>query len=52
MPLPKLVQYLNGSKELKNISILLARVLAAKLHSADVERLISKSNTLKSKFAC
>jgi len=48
MPLPKLVQYLSASNELKNISILLARVIAAKPHSADVERLISKSNILKS----
>ncbi|KAL5233951.1 hypothetical protein ACI65C_001361 [Semiaphis heraclei] len=48
MPLPKLVQYLSGSKEFKNITILLARVIAAKPHSADVERLISKSNILKS----
>jgi len=48
MPLPKLVQYLSGSDEFKNITILLARVIAAKPHSADVERLISKSNILKS----
>lgn len=39
MPLPKLLQYL--SNEFKNISILLARVIAAKPHSANVERLIS-----------
>jgi len=48
MPLPKLVQYLSGSNEFKNICNLLARVVAAKPHSADVERLISKSNKLKS----
>ncbi|KAL4084422.1 hypothetical protein QTP88_028244 [Uroleucon formosanum] len=48
MPLPKLVRYLSGSKEFKNVTILLARVIAAKPHSADVERLISKSNILKS----
>jgi len=48
MPLPKLVQYLSGSNEINNISILLARVIAAKPHSADVERLISKSHILKS----
>jgi len=41
MPLPKILQYLSGSNEFKNISILLARVIAAKPHSADVERLIS-----------
>lgn len=48
MPLPKLVQYLSASNEFKNNSILLARVIAAKPHSTDVERLISKSNILKS----
>lgn len=48
MLLPKLVQYLSGSNELKNITILLARVISAKPHSADVERLISKSNIFKS----
>lgn len=48
MPLPKLVQYLSGSNEFKNISILLARVIATKPHSTDVGRIISKSNILKS----
>jgi len=48
MSLPKLVQYLSGSNEIKNITILLARVIAAKPHSANVGRLISKGNILKS----
>lgn len=48
MPLPKLVQYLSCSNEYKNITIILARVIAVKPHSADVERSISKSNILKS----
>lgn len=48
MPLPKLLEYLSGSNEFKNISILLARVIAAKPHGADVEQLISKNNILKS----
>jgi len=37
MPFPKLVQYLSGSNEFKNITILLAHVMAAKTHSTDVE---------------
>jgi len=38
MPFSKLVQYLSGSNEFKNITILLARVIAAKTYSTDVER--------------
>lgn len=37
MSLPKLEQHLSGSNEFKNITILHARVKAAKSHSADVE---------------
>lgn len=48
MPFPKLVQYLSGSNEFKNITILLAHVMAAKTHSTDVEWLIRKKNILKS----
>jgi len=40
MTLPKLVQHLYGSNKFKNITILLVCIS----HSADVERLISKSN--------
>jgi len=42
------LEYLSGSNEFKSISILLARFIAANPHSTDVERLISKSNILKS----
>ena len=36
-----------ASSSFKNVLIILARIFAAKPHSADVERLISTSNTLK-----
>ncbi|XP_025204369.1 E3 SUMO-protein ligase KIAA1586-like isoform X1 [Melanaphis sacchari] len=44
----KLVKTLCGSKYFPNVCTMLARVAAAKPHSADVERLISASNLLKS----
>ena len=37
-----------GMEEMKTLAIALARVIAAKPHSADVERLISRYNVLKS----
>ena len=37
-----------GMEEMKTLTIALARVIAAKPHSADVERLISRYNVLKS----
>lgn len=46
--LPKLVQYLPGPNEFKNITIWLARFIAIKYHSADVKKLISKRTILKS----
>ena len=36
-----------ASSSFKNVLIILARIFAAKPHSADVERLISTSNTMK-----
>lgn len=48
MNLIKLVKTLCGSKYFPNVCTMLARVAAAKPHSADVERLISASNLLKS----
>lgn len=42
------VQKLAKSPDYSNITIAMARILAAKPHSADVERLISCSNILKS----
>lgn len=48
MPLPKLVQYFSGSNEFKNKAILLVHILVSKSYCADVERLISKRNILKS----
>lgn len=49
MHLNQIVSKLSTSTiHFKNITILLARILAAKLHSADVERLIIASNLLKS----
>jgi len=44
----KLIKTLCGSKHFPNVCTMLARVAAAKPHSADVERLISASNLLKS----
>ena len=37
-----------GMEEMKTLAIALARVIAAKPHSADVKRLISRYNVLKS----
>ena len=37
-----------GVEEIKSLAIALARIIAAKPHSADVERLISRYNILKS----
>jgi hypothetical protein len=37
IPLPKLEHSLSDSNEFKNITISLARFIAAKLHSSDVE---------------
>ena len=37
-----------GMEEMKTLAIALARVIGAKPHSADVERLISRYNVLKS----
>ena len=37
-----------GMEEMKTLAIALARVIAGKPHSADVERLISRYNVLKS----
>ncbi|XP_050065090.1 uncharacterized protein LOC126554016 [Aphis gossypii] len=48
MNLIKLVKTLCGSKYFPNVCTMLARVAAAKPHSADIERLISASNLLKS----
>ncbi|CAI6371445.1 unnamed protein product [Macrosiphum euphorbiae] len=49
MHLNQIVSNLSTSTiHFKNITILLARILAAKPYSADVERLISASNLLKS----
>ena len=46
-PLPELVRCLSNSQEYSNVVIVLARILAAKSHSADVERRISANNLLK-----
>lgn len=46
-PLPELVQCLSKSLEYPNVLTALARILAAKPHSADVERCISANNLLK-----
>ena len=48
LPLTNLVGLLASSKNYMNVTTVLARILAAKPHSADVERLISCSNVLKS----
>ncbi|CAI6347372.1 unnamed protein product [Macrosiphum euphorbiae] len=48
MNLIKLVKTLCGSKNFPNVGIMLERVAASKPHSADVERLISARNLLKS----
>lgn len=47
IPLPKLVQYLSGSNELENITVLLTRVIAGKANSAHVERLIIENNVVE-----
>jgi hypothetical protein len=47
MSLPELVRFLASSDSYINVTTILARILAAKPHSADVERLISTSTTLK-----
>jgi hypothetical protein len=46
-PLPELVKCLSKSQEYPYVLIALARILAAKPHSADVERCISANNLLK-----
>jgi len=46
-PLPELVKCLSNSQEYPNVFTALARILAAKPHSADVERCISANNLLK-----
>jgi hypothetical protein len=48
MALPELVLYLASSGSYRTATTVMARILAAKPHSADVERLISTSTTLKS----
>ena len=48
LPLREVVSLLASSNNYTNVTIALARILAAKPHSADVERLISCSNLLKS----
>lgn len=47
MSLAELVSFLATSESFTNLVTVLARLLAAKPHSADVERLISTSVTLK-----
>lgn len=42
------VRYLSSTEDYRNVATLLARILAAKPHSADVERVISTSTALKS----
>ena len=48
MSLTRLVVFLAQSDAFKTVATVMARLLAAKPHSADVERLISSSNALKS----
>ncbi|KAF0753973.1 E3 SUMO-protein ligase KIAA1586-like [Aphis craccivora] len=48
MNLTDLVKFISGSQYYQNVLNILARILVAKPHSADVERLISTSNILKS----
>lgn len=48
MPLCSLIEQLSKSGSFNTLLIIFAQVLAAKPHSADVERLISTSNILKS----
>ena len=45
--LSKKINYLASCKNYKNVTKILARILAAKPHCADVERLISDNNILK-----
>lgn len=47
MMLMQIVRYLAKSKDYETVNTAFARILAAKPHSADVERLISASNCLK-----
>ena len=47
IPLPELLKCLSSSQEYANVVIVLAQLLAAKPHSADVERCISANNLLK-----
>lgn len=49
LSLADLIPVLVSSQQFMTVTTILARILAAKPHSADVERLISTSNTLKSK---
>ena len=51
LPLRERFQRFARSDELPNLKIAFARILAAKLHSADVERLISCSVALKWSFS-
>lgn len=48
MNLPSLLSFLMQSEFYQNVSLVLSRILVAKPHSADVERLISIGNILKS----
>lgn len=48
LKLSSLVRFLASSDEYTNVATAMARILAAKPHSADVERLISTSTALKS----
>jgi len=48
MSMAKLVDYLATYTSFNTVLIIISRVLVAKPHSADVERLISTSNILKS----
>jgi len=47
MSLSQLVRFLATSNQFHNVTTIMARILVAKPHSADVERLISTSVTLK-----
>lgn len=47
MNLTDLVKFISGSQYYQNVLNILARILVAKPHSANVERLISTSNILK-----
>ena len=50
LTIEKLVCHLAANKNFENLTLIFSRILAAKPHSADVERIISGNNILKTNF--